>query len=228
MEQLTETSTTDFFLIKHRFYSTVIADILKAIQGGSFGGAFILSFCCIDYMSVAMQPNKDKNTNEDFKSFIRTYLTPINDKYSSYENELYAFRCSLVHTYGQSDATKKLNIIPQFGYNLPPFEDHLHFSPAKNKLTLNLSNFVSELICAVELFFKSSEDNIDNLKVWANKLYYPQGLGELLERKLIRENKAIKHENIHPYLATFDKELNMINNCADLKEKIENDMIKHL
>ena len=100
MDQQTEISTTEFFLIKHRFYSTVIADILKAIQGGSYGGAFVLTFCCIDYMSFAMQPNKEKNTSGDFKAFIRKYLVPINEKYLEYESQLYAFRCSLVHTYG--------------------------------------------------------------------------------------------------------------------------------
>lgn len=222
MEALSTSTKTEGFLIQHRFYSTVVADILKAIQGGSFGGAFVLSFCCIDYMGLALNPSKASNTNVDFKNFVATYMTQVNQNYSGYEEHLYAMRCSLVHTYGESVATKKLNFTPQFRFMTSPFDyHHLTYSNTENKFTVNLSNFVSEIIIAVELFFRNNNNSFDNLKLWSSKLYYPQGLAEWAERNLILQRGKLKYQNIHPFLETLDEEFDLIQNCSKIQLQIE-------
>ncbi len=144
-------------LIKYRFYSNVISDILKAIECDALGASFVLSFCCIDYMGVAMQPNKIKNTKQDFIAFINEFMNKINSDYFKYADNLYACRCALIHTYGQSDATKKLNFTPNFTTDTPPFDEHLVYYSLENerKFHVNLSALVSDLIISIELFFET-------------------------------------------------------------------------
>jgi hypothetical protein len=50
----------DSNVCKFDFFDTAIADILRAIDGRALMGAFILSFCCIDYMGMAMKPRKEQ------------------------------------------------------------------------------------------------------------------------------------------------------------------------
>ena len=161
---------TDYNLLKYKFYSTVIADILKAVDGGSFGGAFILSFCCIDYLGkpLAMQGSKAKNDKNDYKNFISNYLAKVNTNYSSLHDQLYAVRCSLVHTYGESDATRTLQITPQFLFG-DLLSDHLRFDTTANKLHISLSDFISELISATQLFFIGFSQFGDQL--WTDLTY---------------------------------------------------------
>ncbi|MFN8143538.1 MAG: hypothetical protein U0073_03875 [Bacteroidia bacterium] len=121
-------SKTEINLIKYQFYSTVIADILKAVDGGSFGGAFVLSFCCIDYLGKPLTMNgiKANSGKNEYKRFISHYLTKVNKNYGGLHDQLYAIRCSLVHTYGESDASQAIKIKPQFLFGDTLF-DHLRF-----------------------------------------------------------------------------------------------------
>ena len=83
----------DYKICKYDFFDTAIADILRAIDGGSLMGSFILSFCCIDYMGLALDPTK-KNTRSDFQSFVREYLGAINPKYQTLQKIFVTSLCS--------------------------------------------------------------------------------------------------------------------------------------
>ena len=146
-----------------------------------------------------MQPRKNKNDKEDFIAFINTFMSRINPDYSKYALNLYACRCALVHTYGQSDATQKLNFIPSFTPNTPPFGEHLYYyivehdNPLERekKFGINLSSLVTDIIISVELFFKTNTTNIQDLQLWWSKLFYYQGLKSHLNTHNISKGKNL-------------------------------------
>lgn len=220
---------TKYYSIKYRFYSTAVADILKAIQGGSYGGAFVLTFCCIDYMGLALHPDRE-NTREDFKEFINSYLTKVNPDYKNLAESLYAIRCSLVHSYGESNASKKTKITPQFRYDIALLSNsHLNIlfqESSNNKLEIYLSDFVSEVIASVELFFREQMSNTNDLRIWGDKLFYPQGQKQAERAISIKKGESINHSLIHPFLLTFDIEKNLLKNKIAIKTEIEKIMNK--
>ena len=195
---------TEHKLLRHKFYSSIVADILKALEGGSFGGAFILSFCCIDYFStpIALQKNKLKPDKNDFKSFISEYMAKANPKYSILHNQLYAIRCSLVHSYGESDATNKIQLIPHLLYGDDITDLHLTFENDRI-LYINLADFVSELIAAIEHFFQLNSESII-LNEWYLKLYIPQNLKATFDRSMIKMGEPINYKSIHKMLEILE------------------------
>ncbi|RHX85546.1 hypothetical protein DLM75_20315 [Leptospira stimsonii] len=62
-------------------------------------------------MGLAINPGQ-KNTKGEFKKFITDHMSKANPDYSDPQvaDEIYAVRNSLVHSYGDSDATAKLNL----------------------------------------------------------------------------------------------------------------------
>ena len=92
------TKIYNYKICKYDFFNTAIADILRAIDGGSLMGSLILCFCCIDYMGLALNPAK-KNTRNEFKQFVRDYFAAVNVKYQNLDTQIYAIRNSLVHSY---------------------------------------------------------------------------------------------------------------------------------
>lgn len=202
--------STEYNLLKYRFYSTVVGDILKAVDGGSLGGAFILSFCCIDYLGqpIALKGGKLKSGRTEYKDFVRSYMGKVNPQYQTLGDKFYAVRCSLVHTYGESDATELLNFTPQF---LPNYiaAEHLTFNSTQNKFYLVLSWLIADLIVALELFFHQELTDDNLLQKWGQMLYYPQGLGAFMWNSRIRSGEAINYSLIHPFLAILDTETDL-------------------
>ena len=215
----------DYNLLKLKFYSTVIADILKAIDGGSFGGAFILSFCCIDYLGkpLSILAAKNKNDKNDYKYFIKNYMGKVNNRYIDLVDHFYAIRCSLVHTYGESDASRNSNIEPQFLFG-DFLNYHLTFDNNNKKINISLSDFVSELISALYLFFT----NLSLLtNEWSLQLYYPQDLKGLTGRNLIKLGDQINYGTIHPFLEILNTSDDISQICVDIKNKVEEQINKH-
>lgn len=199
------TKTYDYKICKYDFFNTAIADTLRAIDGGSLLGSLILSFCSIDYMGLALDPTK-KNTRADFKQFVREYMGVINPKYVHLDGEIYAIRNSLVHSYGESDATEDLKL----DYHLSHQHPELHLTIKKNnerrRLFINLPEFVAELIAAVEKYFRDNFGNDELLKNWYNKLLIIQGANASLERLMIIKNETITHASSHTFLKVLDAE----------------------
>src|SRR5665647_425943 len=95
--------------IHYNFFNTSVADILRALDGKSLLGSLILSFCCIDHLAQASKPGEKTNRN-DYKMCVRDYLGAFNEKYKTLDDHIYAIRNSLIHSYGESDSSKKLNL----------------------------------------------------------------------------------------------------------------------
>jgi len=164
----------NYNICKFDFFDTAVADILRAIDGGSVMGSFVLSFCCIDYMGMAINPSNQKNSSIEFKQFVTEYLGTINPKYKNLSEYVWAVRNSLIHVYGQSDATTKMNIGFTCSYEHP--ENHLRLIKDQGEeIWLNLSDFVSELVAAIELFFRSNEGNDTLFQTWYSRLLIISG-----------------------------------------------------
>ena len=191
-------------ILKFDFFDTAVADIFRAIDGGSTMGAFILSFCCIDYMGAAFDP-RNKSTRKDFKKFVREYMGAINSKYQSLENEIYAIRNSLVHTYGQSEATDDLNISPSFSHLHPEYHLQIQREDDRNVMGLNLPEFVGELVAAVEMFFRLNVGLNENSVIWKLKLFSIQNVEAITNRESMLYTETPPHSKSHRYFKILEQ-----------------------
>ncbi|TGL17713.1 hypothetical protein EHQ46_16120 [Leptospira yanagawae] len=194
-------------LAKHDFFDTAVADILRALDGGSLLGAAILSMCCIDYMGLAMNPSK-KNTSSDFKKFVKNHMSQANIIYSNdaIAEAIYAVRNSLIHTYGTSDATEKMNL--DFVINQDKIETHLKLDWRNNRFIfyLYLPHFIAEVVAGVESFFRESFSNQDPIHEWYNKIMVVLGKAGYAYRLEVSTNPGNIHARSHRLLAVLDEQ----------------------
>jgi hypothetical protein len=217
----------DYNIVKFDFFDTAVADILRAIDGSSLMGSFILSFCCIDYMGLAMNPTKEKNSSDDFKLFVRDWMSSANESYRVLDEHLWAVRNSLIHTYGESKATKDMNLSFSFSHEHP--ENHLRLiEDPKPTLWFNLPDFVAELVSSIEQFFREKACDESLLQTWYSKLIIVQGAASYLERLDILHRQKPEHKRSSRYLAILDIEppptIGEIKDhiAAELKSKLGN------
>ena len=207
-------------VIKYNFFSSAVADIVRSISGGALTGGYILSFCCIDYLGLALHPEKT-NTKSDFKEYIEKYLGQINQNYIKYSDHLYAIRCSLVHSYGPSDATEKLDFMPHLLHSDEFDTNHLEYWGKEKKLFIALPNFVADLISSIIFFFNVNTDE-NQYREWYRKLFYDSSIRQFMKRREIRETGNFKFSEIHPIFEIIDRESDIYLINDSLKEKLKN------
>lgn len=192
-------------IVQYKFYSSIISDILKTLNCGALTGAYILSFCCIDYMGLAINPDK-KNVKTDFINFIEQYLGRINKNYQLYASQLYAIRCSLVHTYGPSNATQELDFMPHLMFHTTSYL-HLRMEneEGENILYVVLSDFISDLITSITIFFDEIS-NPEHFEIWNGKLFYDTGLESVIKLNELRDTNSFQFYKIHPILEAIDNQ----------------------
>lgn len=198
----------NYNICKFDFFDTAVADILRAIDGGSLMGSFVLSFCCIDYMGMAIDPSKQKHSSIDFKQFVTDYLGDINPTYKNLSEHIWAVRNSLIHTYGESDATSKMNISFSCSHEHPEYHLRLIKDPTeqREKIWLNLPDFVSELVAAIEYFFRSHRTDDALFQSWYSKLLIISGATTAWFDRIEAVNtQRPTHEKSHPCLAVLDE-----------------------
>ncbi len=190
-------------ICKYSFFDTAVADILRAIDGNSLMGSFVLGFCCIDYMGMALKPSNPKNTGSEFKEYVKKYLGAVNEVYCERYEELWIVRNSLIHVYGESDASKKSNLAFHFGHQYP--ENHLKLlNNTQKEIWFNLPNFIGELVASIEYFFRSNKQNEDQLKEWYRKLLTIQGAPGYLDMLIGTSDEQIRHSNSHKFFNILD------------------------
>lgn len=140
---------TDLSVVKRCFFDTSIADIYRAIRGGSLIGAFTQSMCAIDAMAYLYDALPGKGNRKNFERWVRDWIAPLNAKCRP--DALYSLRCGLVHTYGYADAMKRCGVTGiQYTHNNPK----LHWTqPEPNVYILNLDSHVAEVTVAAFAFF---------------------------------------------------------------------------
>lgn len=191
-------------IFKALFYQTIIKEILNSATQGNKISALIMGLCTIDYMSVAIALPK-KNTNTHFKKFIKDYMSKTNDKYleTEIQDYIYAIRCSMVHVFGDSDATEEKNLKPEFFIDRDKNDCHLikaqnnHY---EERFHLSVPNFIGEVVGGVTEYFRHNDSNLGEIVPdWGKKLYYIN-VANLCGIK----GNTIIYENIHPLLKIVD------------------------
>jgi hypothetical protein len=201
-------------LFKHRFYSTVIGDILKSFENGAFTGSMVQALCCLDYLGLALSLDLNNHTSKDFKKYLMEYMGMINSKYAEYSNEIYAIRCALIHTYGIAKATNE-KVYPYFIYNSSELSGYKHLDMSNEKqLTICISIFIADLIISIENFINIS--SIENLKKWEGMLLIPKRIELVIDRMHIRESKIFDFNKIHFFLKDFDCNMKL----SDLRKSL--------
>jgi hypothetical protein len=97
-------NTIDFH--KRNFFHTAIADIYRAIDGKSYRGSFILTFCLIDYLTW-LEFGHTAELRNNYIKWVEKRLVPINILYTNKGDELNSVSCALIHTYGPSKQMMK-------------------------------------------------------------------------------------------------------------------------
>lgn len=139
----------DLSLLKYHFFNTSITDILRAIRGKSFLGAFTLSMCSIDAMAYLYNDLPNEEIGDNFRNWVKKWIVPINSDCKP--DILYALRCGLVHTYGFAKAMENCGLE---GFYYVHNQPNKHWKQRHaNVFVLNLDSHIAELIIAAYNFF---------------------------------------------------------------------------
>ncbi len=194
----------EYNIMKFDFFDTAVADIIRAIEGRSLMGAFILSFCCIDYMGMGLNPDNEKNTSGDFKDFLRNYMVKLDNRYADLADELWAVRNSLIHTYGQSSATKRANLGISFHHEVPQMHLRVNRRGQYSQIHFNLPDFVSDLVSAIEIYFRENEGDTPKLRKWYSKLIIVRSIDAIIQRFDSLHSQKPLHTRSHNMLGVLD------------------------
>ena len=211
-------------IFKGSFYQTIIREILNSAAVGNMMSALVLGLCTIDYMSVPIAlPNK--NTRKHFKKFLEDYMSKANSAYSQTEIQdyIYAIRCSMVHVFGDSDATESVNIIPEFVVDR---FDNKHLIKTQNahyeeRFRISIPNFIGEIVAGVTEYFRQNNANMATIAPeWGEKMYWLGGGGIFNLITCITEDTII-YKNIHPFLTIIDEKSKSAKEIAEyISDKI--------
>ena len=195
---------------KWKLFNYAILDIIKSIRGRAFIGSFIQCSCFIDYLTYIALGNNGNLTS--YTTFVKNYLN-ISSNYSYNPTFLWGLRNALVHTYGESSITRTNNIKYSLTHATPDY--HNEFDNTNNAYSLNLSNFVLDIIKVTIFLFdnlsnKNEFDLNDNVKRTDELISVYDLLGVIYKKPF---------KNIDKIFSPLDKKI------IDWK-KIENNIFK--
>ena len=202
---------------KFQFFSLVIGDILRALDGRSLIGAATLSMLALDYLAYHYYLNvKEKKggvpenkqasqSSSDFIGLLEDYLPTIRGKDSGPKlaEYIWATRCSLVHVYGISQSAYKNDNL-RFSFSHHQYqESHLEITTTltedKTYIKYHLPIFISEIIILCDYYFDNLNQENESFKKWSSEFIKIYDLkGQLL---LGNHNQFM---SIHSLLAPFD------------------------
>lgn len=178
----------DIDLLKRNFFNRAIGDIYRALEGKSITGAFILTFCLIDYLTWIEFGEMKYGYNQ----WIEKRLLPLNIYYTNKAEELYSVRCGLVHCYGPS---KQIINNKFLGYILKYCDPGFHLQSINDRrLRVCLYSLITDCVYAAHLIFEEFKVNIskDQEMRLAQQINNSQELPPDL------------YAEMHPALAIFD------------------------
>jgi hypothetical protein len=193
-----EKEKLDISYLKRNFFNTAVADIYRALDGKSIIGAFILTFCLIDYLTWI----EFGDQKYGFNQWIKKRLVPLDFCYTGSDEELYSVRNGLVHSYGPS---RKMTENVYTGYRLVNGHpgDHLQKINTEH-LRIDLYSLLCDTTFAAHLVFEDlkkecKDDQLDRLK---------------RQIKTFGQNPPEKYGEMHRALACMDQDVIELN---DLK-----------
>ncbi len=196
----------DFYrTCKFSFINTAVGDVLRAIDGKSLMGSMILSFCIIDYMAQVTN-GKWSGTRQDFKNYVINQLGDLNPRYKSLSEEMYAIRNSLIHSYGESDSTHRLNL--QFLFSIDDFRDsHLDLGSIDSGLIMrfDLPKLIAEIVVSVISFFELNKANDALFEEWYLRKIKVNDYAFFHKRDILPTDKTFPYQEIHSSLTLFNE-----------------------
>lgn len=139
----------------YNFFNTAVGDVIRAIDGKSLTGSFILLFCLIDYIGwLKYGEIGGRNSRDTFLNWIKKDYQKLSKEISQRETlplELYEVRNGLIHSYSGSAKTMKENI---GGFLL--IDEGLHLERINSEaLHINICYFLPEVIYGLWLNFQN-------------------------------------------------------------------------
>lgn len=126
--------------IEFVLHDMAFLDIIRASQGSSKMGAFILASCFIDYLAGFRYGKQTKGT--DYQNFVESYLPNYNAK-SLYKD----LRCKLVHNYSEGGS-----------YVFADGKATLHGTKLTDgRMIINLETFITDIEGAMARLFVEME-----------------------------------------------------------------------
>ena len=187
-----------------------VRNVIQTIQGGAMMGAFTQTVCLIDYIAYIRGLDESKRTKYNYKAFVNDYLKKVNTNYDS--GQIYAVRCSLVHTFGKSEAIKEIGIT---SVKFSHAEPNSHLGGKENEIQLDLGELLSDTIRAIWVYFEelTASNDMQKIAEAASRGIYLIGVFEEGE-----QNLSEKYGKIHPLLEVLD---NAPVDWGELKSRIK-------
>lgn len=194
--------------LQKRFFDTAIADILRAMDGGSLVGAFVLTLCVIDYLSCLKFGDEGDyyKDNKRYKEFIEKYLNRVREKRGlrGYDKDFcWSFRNALLHTYGYSrimrNKQKKQKKQKKYYYQMTHLNPEVHYEEIRGSVWLNLEDFVTDVIWCANNFFTTLLDT-------EKQSVLSRG-NELLRVQNAPNMQGRAYASMHPSLRAFNSKI---------------------
>lgn len=137
----------------------IIAEIKRCEAASATIAAVAMAYVCIDTMAfLSMPANKSTQNRDDFVTWVDTYLKGhASQRYRYAGVDVYAARCSLLHTFGAEAEMHRHNpAIKMFGYH----NGGQHaFDPqvSPNLVIIGIASFLNDVAIAVENFMKACQ-----------------------------------------------------------------------
>ncbi len=146
----------------YRFFRGPIRDILRAVDGNSQLGAFVLAICTVDYLTYIIDPTRDNQHNgEKYKKALNNFAK-LNEKYTddNIHNGIWELRTCLVHVYGMHGKEREYSY--SLSHRVKAKDSHLQIE--EKHIYINTTVFITELILvSLYLLEQLNEEQCKNL-----------------------------------------------------------------
>lgn len=187
-------NNNQFEQVKRNFFDTAVADVYRAIDGGSLMGAFVLTSCLIDYGGAIMT----RNSNHRMSKWINKYLKPQNPLYgiTELQEDLIHIRHGLIHSYGSFNNQATQHMPVRFVSD-PRIGAHLVHDPAVGGRAISLYYLLPHVTIGLWNTFEDSKERELNK--------YAQGLIQVIGRS--EEISEKSYASMHLCLSHFDEDI---------------------
>ena len=139
----------------------LIEEIKRCEAAGATMSAVAMAYICIDTMAfLGMPEDKEIQSSKEFVDWVDTYLKGHADQPYQYRGiDVYAARCSVLHTFGSEAALHRANPdIKLFGYH--DGGKHAYNAEIDPRLVIiGTASFLNDVILAVEAFLRACQQS---------------------------------------------------------------------
>lgn len=201
----------------YRFFRGPIRDILRAVDGNSQLGAFILAIITVDYLTYFYKPGRPIEHHGKYFKAIFDYFIKINPQYSQQNVDIkdvfWNIRNKLVHAYGTFGGAK-------YEFSLSHQTNYPHLKYADGRFQINTTSFISELIVtAILIIDKMEQSDCEEVIDKFLKSNNP---------KIISDLAKLKNRQLNSIIACLDCSYDTINKFENVNIEELRDIEKEL